>query len=236
MRNGTLILNRIACTAATLLLMAGSARADLVYSTDFDTTYASSNGTFFLGGADPDVATGDWFGSGNEGGISGGELTYANATQNRFRGTGVWLDTTGWAPGPVVVEIDVPNFVEGADTNFFFQAYAASGVDATSSVSLDLHGPASHDAEPTATGSATIGTLGAQQAITDSATQTFTFDFNGTDQHVALTFTQLNANNGTDFGSKVIDNLTVQTVPEPSLLALLVVGISIVGFRRRRGV
>ena len=107
-------------------------------------------------------------------------------------------------------------------------------MDATNSVSLDLHASVGDGTTATSTGSATIGTLGAQQTITDAATQSFTFDFDGTDQFVALTFFQVNANNGTDFGSIVIDNLSVSTIPEPSSLALLIAGISIVSCRRRR--
>jgi len=211
--------------------------AELVYSTDFNTAYNNGSGAFVLGGATPDVAAEDWFGSSNGVGVNSGDLSFNNTVANRYRGSGVWLDTTGWATGLVTVELDVSNFTAGADTNLIFQAYAATGVDATNSVSLDLHGAVSAGASPTATAPATISTLGAQQSITGNGTDVpFTFTYNGTDDFVALTFVQVNAVSGSLFGSADIDNLTVNTsaVPEPSSLAIFAAGLGFIGLRRRR--
>ena len=65
MKNIILQLKKIVCAAGIVLLMAGSARAQLVYSTDFDITYNDGNGAFVLGGGTPDVVAEDWFGSRN---------------------------------------------------------------------------------------------------------------------------------------------------------------------------
>ena len=219
MTNKILLLKKIVFAAGIVLLMAEGAQAQLVYSTDFEPAYINGTGAFVLGGATPDVMAEDWFGSSNGVGV-GGEtgsrvLTFGNATQNRFRGSGVWLDTTGWAAGTVTVEVDVANFVAGADTTLIFQAYAATGVDATNTVSLDLHGNAASTGDPMATGTATISTLGAQQTITADGTDVpFTFTYNGTDDFVALTFVQLNVADGTEFGSVDLDDLSVTVTPE----------------------
>lgn len=214
-------------------MMAGSAKADLVYDTDFTGEEYTQNSGAVVFDDGTTTSIEEWFGSTNGIGIAAGDLTLANNAEPRFRSTGVWLDTTGWAIGTVTVEIDVVNFTAGADSNFFFQAYAATGVDASNTVSLDLHGGTV--AGLGQTGTATIGALGGQQAITAVGTAVpFTFNFNGTDDFVALTFAQVNANNGTEFGSVDLDNLTVNTVPEPSSLTLLAAGLGLVGLRRRR--
>lgn len=217
------------------IALALSSHAAVVYSTDFDITYNNANGAFVLGGGVPDVVAEDWFGSSNQVGIAGGDLSFSNSTANRYRGSGVWLDTTGWATGLVTVEVDVTNFFAGADTSIIFQAYAALGVDASNTVSLDLHGAVSAGSSPTATGTATIGTLGAEQTITAGGTDVpFTFNFNGTDEFIALTFVQINAVGGTSFGSADLDNLTVTTIPEPSSTALLGLGGFALLLRRRK--
>ena len=240
MINRILLLKKLACAAGIVLLMAGSANADCVYDTDFTgDTYSQDTGNIvFDDGTTTAIET--WFGSNNGVGIGTApdDLSFNNTTQNRYRGTGVWLDTTGWLPGLVTVDVDVSNYVSGADTDIFFQAYSATGVDATNTVSLDLHGAAGLAGAPMATGTATIGTLGAQQTITANGTDVpFTFTYNGTDDFVALTFVQENVAGGTAFGSANLDNLKVNTtsaVPEPSSLALLTAGFGMIGLRRRR--
>lgn len=233
MKNKIQLLNKIFCSAGIVLLMASAAHADLVYSTDFSDPYAGTNGATTFDGTT--IAPGSWFGSTNGVGITGGDLSFANSTQNRYRGSGVWLDTTGWATGVVTVEVDVANFVAGADTDIIFQAYAATGVDATNTVSLDLHGAVTAGASPVANGTATIGVLGAQQTVTGDGTDVpFTFTYNGTDDFVALTFVQVNAAGGTAFGSADLDDLTVNTVPEPSSIIIVVAGFGMVTMRRRR--
>ena len=213
--------------------MSGGARADLVYSTDFTgEEYSQVSVDIVFDGS----ATETWFGSNNGVGIGGGDLSFSNTSSNRYRGSGIWLDTTGWATGPVTVEVDVANFASGTNSDIIFQAYAANGVDASNTVSLDLHGAAGLDGAPMANGTATIATLGAEQLITSNGTAAFTFNFNGTDDFVGLTFAQDNANPSTDFVSADLDNLTVNTfaVPEPSSLMMLAAGIGAVTLRRRR--
>ena len=101
MTNKILLLKKIVFAAGIVLLMAEGAQAQLVYSTDFEPAYNNGSGAFVLGGATPDVMAEDWFGSSNGVGVRGETgsrvLTFGNAAQNRFRGSGVWLDTTGWA-------------------------------------------------------------------------------------------------------------------------------------------
>lgn len=238
MKNRILQLKMLVCATGIALLMAGNASAQLVYETDFGVTDEydqSSTSVVFDDGTT--TAVEEWFGSNNQVGISGGNLSFANSADNRFRGSGVWLDTTDWAAGLVTVEVDVANFVAGSDTELFFQAYAANGVDALNTVSLDLHGGFGLAGNPQSSGTAAIGTLGAQQAITGNGTDVaFTFNFNGTDEFVGLTFIQENADDGTDFGSADLDDLTVNTsaVPEPSSLAFLVAGVGLINLRRRR--
>lgn len=219
-----------------------SSQAAVVYSTDFSGTYSDTTGASVLGGATPNLTISggatNWFGSSNQVGVAGGDLSFSNTTANRYRGSGVWLDTsaTGWEAGLVTVEFDVTAFTSGTDTSFIFQAYAANGVDASNSVSLDLHGGASAGSSPTSTGTATISALGTEQTITMAGTdQTVTFNFNGTDDFIALTFIQVNTLGGTNFGSADLDNLSV-AVPEPGTFALLagLTGLVFVMLRRRR--
>ena len=211
-------------------------QAVVVYTTDFDISYLDSTGAVTLGGGIPNVTATEWFGSSNGVGVGGGDLSFNNSADNRFRGSGVWLDTTGWATGTVTVAVDVMNYVAGDDTSIIFQAYAATGVNISNSVSLDLHANAGTGALPTATGgSSTINALGAEQMVTGNGTAVpFTFNFDGTADFVALTFVQINTNGGTDFGSADLDNLTVSTVPEPSSSALFGLGCVAFILRRRR--
>lgn len=214
-----------------------SSQAALVYTSDFSAGYTSSGtGAHLLGGASPDVTATDWFGSTNGINLTGGDITFANSTQNRLRGAGVWLDTTGWTAGLVTVGINATTYTAGADTNFLFQAYAANGVDASNSVSLDLHGSA-NGAVSANTGTATIAALGAEQYVTAAGSNSFTFTFNGTDQFVGLVFAQENIAGGSTFGSADLDNLTVNTtdpIPEPSSTALLGLGGLALILRRRK--
>lgn len=227
-----------AIIASTLAAQAQS----VVYSTDASTEYtASGSGAFVLGGATPDVVATNWFGSSNGVTVSGGVIGLNNTTQNRYRGAGVWLDTSvaGWDAGTVTVQFDVANFTAGTDSEVIFQVFGASGVDASNSVSLDLHGSQGLDGSPVATGSATIAMIGSEQTIAGSTTSTpstesVSFTYNGTDQYIALVFANSNAS-GTGTGNTVdISNITV-TVPEPGTYALLagLSGLAFVMLRRR---
>lgn len=220
--------NSFLLTCAVVASTLSSQAQTVVYSTAFDANpdaaaaYTSSGaGAHVLGGATPNVTATQWFGSTNGVSITAGDLTLGNSTANRFRGAGVWLDTsvTGWVAGTVTVEFDAANFTAGTDSKAIFQAYAANGVDATNSVSLDLHGSASAGAGLANVGSATISTLGAEQEITANGSNiAFTFYYNGSDQYVGLVFANVNAA-GTGTGNTVdIDNLSVgveATAPGP---------------------
>lgn len=207
-----------------------------MYTTDFvgDEFTQNTGATVFDNG--PTTAVDTWFGTNNGIGIGGGDLSFNNSTNNRFRGVGIWFDTTTWSAGLVTVEFDVANYVAGADTTLLFQAFAATGVDAANTVSLDLHGSAGAiGGNPLGTGTATISALGSQQNITADGTDiAVTFTYNGTDDFIALTFAQQNASGGTVFGSADIDNLTVNTIPEPSSTALLGLGGLALILRRRK--
>ncbi|MGB7325109.1 MAG: hypothetical protein WBD31_09570 [Rubripirellula sp.] len=224
MKNSLLRLKNIAFAAGIILLMAGAARADLVYSTDFSAGYtASGSGAFVFGGATPGVTATQWFGSTN--GLSNsGDLTFSNTTENRYRGAGVWLDTTGWATGLVTVGVEVSGYTAGDGSSVIFQTFAANGVDSLNSVSLDLHGGADHDGDPqVVAGTPTVALFGTEQNISGVATQDFTFTYNGTDPLIGLVFAINNDASVTTFEAATLDNLTVNTtaVPEPSSLAIV---------------
>ena len=107
MNNKLLLLNKIICAAGIILLMAGAARAQLVvYSTDFSADGYSQTSVAVVFDDGTTTVTDEWFGSTNGIGISGGDLTLANDTQNRFRGSGVWLDATGWAGCQTLIDLD----------------------------------------------------------------------------------------------------------------------------------
>ncbi|KRP34173.1 MAG: hypothetical protein ABS34_13130 [Opitutaceae bacterium BACL24 MAG-120322-bin51] len=221
----------IAITGATI-----STQAATVYSSVFDTAYLGNNNAVLLGGATPNVTAEEWFGATAAQGVTfDPSLTLDLAVANRYRGAGVWLDASAWAAGTVTVGVDVSNYTAGVGgSDILFQAYAANGVDASNSVSLDLaFGPPA--AGMAQTGTATIGALGAAQNISGAATQDFTFTYNGTDQYIALVFALSNTT-ATTYEAATLDNLTVSTVPEPSTYALLagLTGLVYVMVRRRR--
>ncbi|WPJ95680.1 PEP-CTERM sorting domain-containing protein [Coraliomargarita algicola] len=223
--------------ASAVLASTLSSSAALVYSTNFtgDDYTQTSTAVVFDNGTT--TAVEEWFGSTNGIGIADGDLTLGNTTENRFRGAGVWLNASTWAAGTVTVEFDAANFTAGTDSKAIFQAYAANNVDASNTVSLDLHGNfLSADGLPVATGSASIALLGTQQEITGNGNIAFTFTYNGTDDFIGLVFANLNAQS-TGTGNTVdIDNLTVSTIPEPGTYALLagLTGLAFVMVRRRR--
>lgn len=221
-------MKNILLLASAFIALTLSSQATEVYSTLFDATdnatvspaevYTSGgSGAHVLGGATPNVTATQWFGSTNSVSITAGDLTLGNTVNNRFRGAGVWLDTsvTGWQIGTVTVTFDAANFTAGTDSKAIFQAYAANGVNGTDFVSLDLHGAASTGAVLAASGgSASIVALGAEHEITGNGTDiAFTFYYNGTDQFVGLVFANVN-DNTTGTGNTVdIDNLSVDSGP-----------------------
>lgn len=225
--------NLLLVAACLLSLPAGVAKAAIVYTTDFATGYASGgSGAHVLGGATPDVVAQDWFGSTNNVGISGGTLNLNNTTANRTRGSAVWLDTSTWAIGTYTVEFDVTAFTASATGDIFFQAYSATGVNGTDSVSMDLHGSVGAGVGTVATGGAMIDTLGSQQLITAAGNdQTFTFNYTGAEQFVGLVFGHSTPSGGTG-STATLDNLSV-SIPEPSTLSMLGLGALITLLFRR---
>lgn len=227
--------------AATALLAAStlSLQAQEVYSTNFSVGYASSTDATSFDGTT--IAPESWFGSVNNVGVASDVLSLNNTSSNRFRGSGVWLDTSTWgAAATVTVSFEVTNFTAGTDSAAIFQVYAANGVDASNIASLDLHGAESLSTTADAsTGTASIGQIGSNQTITGSTNATpsiesVTFAYNGTDQYIALVFANLNGATGTG-NTLTIDNLTV-SVPEPGTYALLagLTGLAFVMLRRRQ--
>lgn len=224
----------LSVTTALLVASSFSLRASVVYSTDFDVSYSGTTGSTSFDGTT--IAPESWFGSSNDVGISGGEMSFSNSTQNRFRGSVVWLDTSTWgdAAATVTVEFDVTSFTAGADTAIIFQAYAANDLGDANTVGLDLHGSYGN-VGVTSTGTASIAQIGGDQTITSAGNdQTLTFAYNGTDDYIALVFAQNNALSGSAFGAATLDNLSV-VIPEPSAYALLagLTGLAFVMLRRR---
>ena len=232
-------MKNILILTGTIIASTLSSQGATVFTSSFDDPLAvTSNGATLLGTSAADVEAMQFFGPNNDVVINtvSGQLELTSSTANRFRGAGVWLDAAGFAAGLVTVGVDVTAFSAGADTTISFQAYSANGVNATTGgVSLDLHGGAGVGAVLDSAGGATIATLGDLQEITGTGTAVpFTFEYNGTDQFVGFTFSQSNVNGGTAFGSASLDNLTVDTVPEPSSAVVLGMGLAGLLLRRRR--
>jgi len=235
---GTHKVEKLICLSAIAMMMVSTAGAALVYSTDSFGYTASGSGAFVLGGATPDVTATQWFGSTN-GANAVGDLSFTNSTASRYRGLGVWLDASAWNAGTVTVGVDVTGYTAGgSDSIILFHTFAANGVDASNSVSLDLHGSAGLDGSPAVVaGTPTIAIFGTEQTISGAATQDFTFTYNGTDQFIGLVFAIENLGSATSFTSADLDNLTVNTftTPEPSSLALLAMGGLLLARTRRKG-
>ena len=90
-----------------MLSTLSSQAAVVVYDTDFTGDDYTQNTGDIVFDDGTTTAVDEWFGSNNGIGINAGDLSFSNSTQNRYRGVGIWLDTTGWATGPVTVEVDV---------------------------------------------------------------------------------------------------------------------------------
>jgi len=195
-----------------------STRKILVFSENFNgqTITHTDTGPVEFGGASPEVAVGQWFAALNYVAIDN-ELQLTNYADSRSRGAGIWLDSSGWAIGTVTVTFDVLDYaVGGLDSESFFQAYYANGVDASSSVSFDVHGGGGEDPAIASTGSATIGTIGARNTITANATQVeFTFNFTGQD-NIALVFHNMSSATDTTMPVYSVDNLTAIITPAPA--------------------
>jgi len=227
MTNKILRLTKTICAAAIVLLMAQSAQAQLVFSTNFDGQafgHEQPNGSLF-GGPLPQIGFEDFFAATNGAGIADNgdaagndELQLTNFNFDRSRGAGVWLDSSAWAVGTVTVEFDVLDYAAGGvDSASFFQAYFADGVDAMNGVNIDVHAGGGVDpiAVPQVDSTATIGTIGPRNLITANATAaSFTFNFTG-QQNIALVFYN---QSGDDAASAQpvysVDNLSVTVTPD----------------------
>lgn len=229
------VMKKILYTLGVSLLIAGGAQAAVVFTENFNgqSLGETGSGGIVLGGASPDVAVGEWFGGINGVAIND-ELQFTDIGGNRGRGAGVWLDSSAWTNGTVTVKFDILDFVDaGAGSAAFYEAYYATGVDASSTVSLDVHGNGSSEPVAASTGTATIGMIGARTTIAGNATQAeFTFDFTG-QGNIALVFYNRDgaASNQPAYS---VDNLTV-AVPETSSTALLLglAAASLLFIRRR---
>jgi hypothetical protein len=183
-RDSNHFLDLLDALSGVLVALTLSSQAAEVYTFDFETTsYDGGSGAFVLGGDSSDVEAGDWFGATQGVSFGSGDLTFDWDTATRYRGAGVWLDTSTWGDvaATVIVSVDVSDYTAGVDgSSIFFQTFAANGVDDSNSVSLDLH--AGDSAVSATTGSATIAMFGDEQTISGAGTQEFTFTYNGTDQ------------------------------------------------------
>jgi len=193
-----------------------------------------------FGGASPDVGEEQWFSARTTISLASEALAFGPDTHgSRSRGAAVWLDSSAWNTGTVTVAFDVSGYTAGTnDAESWFQAYAATGVNATDLVSLDLHQSTANGVATASTGSATIGTIGSQFNYSGNGTDlTTTFNFTGQD-NIALVFNNFSGlPTGGDLATFSIDNITVNTataVPEPSSFALLGCALACVAVRRRR--
>ena len=221
------------------LTTAVSSQAAVVYTDDFSGSYTAESGVTIFDGTT--IAPGSWFGA-NDVGVSGGVLNLGVASENRSRGSAVWVSTAGWEAGTITVEFDVTNYTAGSQGAIaFFRAYGASGVDASNTVGMDPQGPGSAGIVLSSTGSASIGVIDTGVLITSNGNdQTATFTYNGTDEYVALLFGTNSPNVGgsPNIGAfATIDNLVVSDtamIPEPSSTALLGLGGLAFILRRRK--
>lgn len=222
--------------ALTALSISTSATAAIVFTENFDGKsfdHQTANDAR-LGGAAPEIAVGDWFSSSN-GAAMNNEIQLTNFADGKSRGAGIWLDSSAWANGTVTVKFDILDYIAGGvDSESFFQAYYANGVNLTDSgVGIDTHGGGGADPATVVEGTATIGTIGARNTITSNATQaTFTFNFTG-EENIALVFHNMSGATGA-MPIYSVDNLTVDTIPEPSSTALLGLGGLALILRRRK--
>lgn len=224
MNNRILRMKKIVCAAVVVLLMAGSAKAQLVFMEDFDgqSIFVSQANPLDFGGAASEVGVEQWFSASNgvaianNGAAAGNdELQLTNFADGRARGAGIWLDSSAWDVGTATVEFDVLDYsAGGTGSESFFQAFFANGVDANNSVGIDVH---SGPGNPTTTnsGTATIGTVGDQNTISGNATVSFTFNFTG-QENIALVFHNTSGATGAQPVYSV-DNLTV-TISDATVL------------------
>lgn len=221
--------------ALTMLSVSISATAAVVFTEDFSSSTLTENRDVIeLGGATPEVVAGQWFSSTNGIAINN-ELQLTNFNENRSRGVGIWLDSSTWDIGAVTVAFDVLDYVVGgSDSESFFQAYFADGVNSTdSAVGFDVHAGGGVDPQLSVTGSTIAGLIGDRNTITANVTQaTFTFNFTG-EENIGLVFHNMSGVTGS-MPVYSVDNLTVTTVPEPSSAILLALGgIGLLTHRRR---
>jgi hypothetical protein len=189
-----------------------------------------------FGGTSPEVGTEQWFSARTTISLASEALAFGADFQGaRSRGAAVWLDSSAWDVGIVTVTFDVSGYTAGTnDAESWFQAYAATGVNTTDQVSLDLHGSTATGVVAASTGSATIDTIGSQFNFSASGTDlTASFNFTGQD-NIALVFNNFSGlPTGGALATFSIDNISV-AVPEPSSTALLGLGGLAFALRRRR--
>lgn len=231
--------NKFLITVAILLISIRSSDAAVVYFEDFDGSFAvsSSTGIHVFDGS----TTASWFSSNNGVDTAGDTLNFTTfeGNNNRTRGAGVWLDTSAWALGVITVEFEVEApFTAGIDNgSAYIQAYSASGVDATNTLGVDIHGNAAlaNNVVSIQTGMPSFSTIGGQTIITGTGSVVHTFTY-AEEEEIALMFIN---HATTDPNSRnlvfSIDDLSVSTIPEPSSLLLLgFSSLSFLSYRHRK--